>query len=215
MNSTDRELPGIFCLEGEWSDDLQSRLSVRPLLELLESLEIAQSIHRDVATVGDFGYYLDKWQEDRYQNFGILYLAMHGDRETIHLGGDEVTLAELGEALKGLCAGRVIYFGSCSTMKAGDKELMEFAKMTKARAVVGYRRVVDWTEVAPFELVLLQELATRVRSTAIFRSLSDNHPVMAKKLGLVVATKSGVQKVALRERLGGETDKSGRRDGQL
>ncbi|GAB2538644.1 DUF6642 family protein [Brachybacterium huguangmaarense] len=195
---TTADLPGIFCLEGEWSEDLQHRLSVRPLLELLEQLGIAQSIHRDVATTGDFSYYLEQWKDPRYEKFRVLYLAMHGDAEGLWLGKDGPTLDELGEELAGKCAGCVVYFGSCLTMKAADDELKRFAKRTGARAVIGYRREVDWAQVASFELLLLQELVTKVRSDAIYNSLVATHPVLTKRFGLVVATKNEVHRVPLR-----------------
>lgn len=63
---------GIFCLEGEWDSDLTRRLSVRPVLELLEQLGVAPWIHRDVATVSEFQYYLAKWVSDEYEDFPVL-----------------------------------------------------------------------------------------------------------------------------------------------
>lgn len=195
------DLPGVFCLEGEWDSDITRRLSVRPVLELLEHLEVAQWIHRDVATRAEFGYYLGKWASDEYADFGVLWLAMHGGSAAVSMSGDEdgdIELDELEEMLKGACAGRVIYFASCSTLKEDPKRLQQFVKVTGARAVIGYRKDVGWAEAAAFELLLLQELVTRVRSNGIFKRLQDDHPVLAKRLGLVVATKNDVYRTALR-----------------
>ncbi|WP_281871946.1 DUF6642 family protein [Brachybacterium paraconglomeratum] len=195
------DLPGIFCLEGEWDSDITRRLSVRPVLELLEHLEVAQWIHRDVATRAEFTYYLGKWVSEDYDGFGVLWLAMHGDSAAVSLSGDEdgdIELDELEEILKGACAGKVIYFASCSTLKEDPKRLQQFARRTGARAVIGYRKDVGWAEAAAFELLLLQELVTRVRSNGIFKRLQDDHPVLAKRLGLVVATKNDVYRTALR-----------------
>ena len=47
-------------------------------------------------------------------------------------------------------------------------------------------------------MLLLQELATRVKSNGIFKRLQEDHPVLAKRLGLVVATKNKVYRTALR-----------------
>ncbi|MFE7605264.1 DUF6642 family protein [Brachybacterium paraconglomeratum] len=195
------DLRGIFCLEGEWDGDLTSRLSVRPVLELLEELEVAQWIHRDVATRAEFEYYLRKWTSDEYADFPVLWLAMHGDKALISLSGDEqasLTIGELEQALAGSCAGKVVYFASCSTLKEDPKRLQQFAKKTGARAVIGYRKDVDWSDAAAFEVLLLQEVVTRVNSNGIFKRLQEDHPVLAKRLGLVVATKNEVYRTALR-----------------
>lgn len=195
------DLPGIFCLEGEWDSDLTNRLSVRPVLELLEHLGVAQWIHRDVATRAEFEYYLGKWTSHGYANFPVLWLAMHGDKALISLSdGEQASLSmdELEGVLAGNCAGKVVYFASCSTLKEDPKRLQQFAKRTGARAVIGYRRNVLWSEAAAFEVLLLQELTTRVKSNGIFKRLQEDHPVLAKRLGLVIATKTEVYRTALR-----------------
>jgi len=193
--------PGIFCLEGEWDDDLTSRLSVRPVLELLDHLDVARWVHRDVATASEFAYYLAKWTSAEYERFPVLWLAIHGDSAAIRMSGDDdgsLTMDELEEMLAGACAGKVIYFASCSTLKEDPKRLQQFAKRTGARAVIGYRKNVLWSEAASFEMLLLQELVTRVKSNGIFKRLQEDHPVLAKRLGLVVATKNEVYRTALR-----------------
>lgn len=186
------ERQGIFCLEGEWSEDLQNRFTVRPLLEVLEGLEKADVFHRNIATKCQLEFYIDAWQRPQFECFDVLYLPMHGSEGAISLGGSSLTLDELGELLKGKCKGCVIYFGTCLTMKAAEQDLMRFVSLTGARAVIGYRRAVPFDTVAAFELPLLQELTTRFQGRAVYNHLVKDHPVLTKKLGLVVATRQGV-----------------------
>jgi hypothetical protein len=190
---------GIFCLEGEWNSDLRDKASVRPILALLEHLGIAPSIHRDVATLDEFRYFVIKWQQKRYDAYKVLYLAMHGHAGAVYLGRDALTLDELQELLRGACKGKVIYFGSCLTLKSDGKRLQEFARATGARAVVGYRKDVPWLESAAFEVLLLDRLSLGLRSDAVFNRLTREHGLFAKSLGLVVATKTQVHRVPLRE----------------
>ena len=62
---------GIFCLEGEWDNDLRKKRSIRPVLDLLQHSNSPRvdSIRRDVGTKAEFEYYLRKWSLQKYQNF--------------------------------------------------------------------------------------------------------------------------------------------------
>ncbi|MCT1996844.1 hypothetical protein M3C58_01265, partial [Brachybacterium muris] len=182
----------------EWEEDLSDRLSVKPVLDLLHTLRTATYIHRDAATVGDFEHYLEKWANE-YTDYKILYLAMHGKTGEVALGEDSLTLVQLGDLLTGACSGRVIYFGSCSTMKQAPGALQSFARKTGARAIIGYRRDVPWLETAAFEVLLLDRLSRSVRSDALFRRLMKENEHLARTLGLVVATRSAVHMAPLRK----------------
>jgi leucyl-tRNA synthetase len=186
------KLPGIFCLEGEWDSNLRRRESVMPMLDLLERLGIAQSIHRDVATKDEFFYYLEKWGQKAYHDYVILYLASHGDSGCLALGKESVMLEELEDALVGKADGGVIYFGSCLTMVTDDDRLKKFVKRTGASVVVGYRAEIGWLEAAAFELLLLERLLRGERSDAFFRRLTKDHGKFASDLGLVAATAKAV-----------------------
>ncbi|WP_127783642.1 DUF6642 family protein [Rhodococcus sp. X156] len=186
-------LPGIFCLEGEWDGDLRRRDSVLPLLDLLERLGHARSIHRDVATREEFDYYLDKWCQRRYASYDVLYLASHGSSGGIGLGGEaSVEIEEIAEQIAGRAEGRIIYFGSCLTLAGEPKQLTDFVKRTGARAAVGYTKEVAWLEGAAFELLLLERMLRGNRSDAFLRALVRDHGKYASDFGLAVATKAKV-----------------------
>lgn len=185
-------LPGVFCLEGEWNADLRDRTSVEPVLELLERLRLAKYVHRDVVTRSEFEYYLKRWGQKGYHDFEILYLAMHGEAEMLHLGKDALSLSELGDLLAGKAANRIVYFASCSTMMDDESALKDFVKKTGARAAIGYWLDIDWLDAVGFEVFLLERLLRGNRSDAFFRGIAGEHPKLVDKLGLTVATKSRV-----------------------
>jgi len=150
---------GVFCLEGAWSPDLRIQSTVRPVLEMLESIGSCSYIHRDVHTIDELQQLLKKWTQKQLQHWSVLHLAMHGTNQTLHLGGKiTVSLDELGSMLKGKCAGRVIYIGACSVAK-NRAALESFRKQTKADYVLGYTKTVDWITSAAFELALLHALS--------------------------------------------------------
>lgn len=185
--------PGIFCLEGEWGDDLDDRTSVLPQLQMLENMQVCgRVIHRTAVTRTEFDHYVGRWAQRRYRRFKIAYLACHGGPGRLLLGKDEVTLENLAEVMEGKAEGRIMYFGSCSTMLSADDDLRALCKRSGAEAVVGYTRQVDWLEAAAFDFLLLPRLLDARYMKPVYTGLIRDHPEFASRLGLRVATKSWV-----------------------
>jgi hypothetical protein len=152
---------GIFCLEGEWDNDLRKKRSIRPVLDLLQHSNSPRvdSIRRDVGTKAEFEYYLRKWSLQKYQNFRILYLAFHGEPGELCLGDEgRANLDWLEERLQNKCKNCLIHFGSCGTLDTHGKRLQRFMRSTGALAVCGYRSDVDWMLSTSFELILMSTL---------------------------------------------------------
>ena len=193
-------MTAIFCLEGDWEESVHSRESVLPLLELLERLNEAEFYHRDVTTTEELAYYLTKLRRLSRTSFPVLYLACHGFEENgelkINLGDATLSLDDVGHLLEGKLAGRILYFGSSLVGSASDDALQHLAKVTGARAIVGYETEVDWLESASFDLLLLPRLVVAKRVDTIFRGLLKQNSSMSAALGLVVATKSKVHRTA-------------------
>lgn len=182
---------GVFCLEGPWSNLLTDDSSVRPLLEVLERRGAIRFAHRDAITKEEFERYILQWTQSQYRHLKVGYLAFHGKPGAIWVGNKTVQLDELRETLRGRLSGRVLYFGSCATMRVPRVEIQEFQRVTKARAVVGYTQDIDWIESAAFELNLLDALGRFQRSDASFRYLRQNHSGMVRRLGLRAVWGSG------------------------
>jgi hypothetical protein len=186
--------PGIFCLEGEWDHQaVTSKLSVRPLLELIEMLEVSGGwFHRDVATREELAYYLGRWVDDEEADFPVAYFALHGSPGCLALARESITLAELAEMLGTGAAGRVIHFGTCGTLEVPAEELTAFCRSTGLKGVTGYTRTVDWAESAGLDILLLRELLESARLKPMVKRLLTNYPGAVEGLGLRVATANWV-----------------------
>ena len=173
---------GIWCLETVWFDST-SNVSIRPMLELLNSLYGTPFVHRNAVTREEFLFFLDAWADagNKEEQFPILILSYHGHQGTLCLkdaetvdwddpdGWDEsiVTLEEISERLEGRCTDRVVHFSSCSGLDVTHNDISNFVNVTNASAVSGYAKNVDWVQAMAFELLYLKEIqdAPHVRLT--------------------------------------------------
>ncbi len=177
---------GIFCLETDWWG-VKDTTTVEPVLHL----------HRGIGTRGEFEYYIQKVTTKGLSRYPVLYLGFHGEPGCLYLGdlylGDRrgrkglVTLDELADLLEGKCKGKVIHFGSCSTLDVHGQTLKAFLRKTNALALLGYRGTTDWLESAAFEGLLLGELqsrgVTRPGMKALEKRVRKIAPGLYKALG--------------------------------
>ncbi len=181
----DRPL-GIFCVEGSWSSKLTDRASVRELLQILEDVAGIEYIHHHVDTVEGLFDVLRRWSQKQYTRYGLGYFAFHGQPGSILVGRHLVSLRQLGDVLHGSAAGRILYFGSCSVLRAPEPELDVFCDLTGSPCIVGFTRDVDWIASAALDLILLQAIAIQKDPDAVKRWLEQEFGGLAGALGLRV-----------------------------
>ena len=87
---------GVFCLETDQWFRQKDRSSVEPVLRLVERFCKTRYEHRDVATEGEFKFFMDKYLVPGYDNFPILYLVFHGRCAE----DDEDAFVEIGDGTK-------------------------------------------------------------------------------------------------------------------
>jgi hypothetical protein len=164
---------GLFCLEGNWDQDLTYSGSIRPVIELLKNMGLFDlnerpPIYRDVCTYEEFRKLTTSWGNE-YDDYRAAYFASHGDEGVIVLDKSEnayVELEELAEMLRGRCRGRVLFLGGCSTLGVPQKRIDDLFRLTRARAVCGYRKQVDTIHAAALETVFFGELADHARRSS-------------------------------------------------
>lgn len=180
-----RQKQGVLCLEGNWDHRhrLTNTSTVRPILDLLAGQKQINFIHKDVATADELKHYLRKWLQKQYQAYNIGYLAFHGAPGALCVGKEDVSLDELAEIIDGKGSGRILYFGSCSTLATDQEdEIKQFLKKTKIKAVCGYSEEIPWIESAAFEVLLIDALSSYQRIHAANNFLQKDYPNLCKRL---------------------------------
>ena len=155
----------IYCLEGNWNTNPRSKQSIRPILDILYYSAGIRYVYRKCNTKDEFFEYLRQFTFKRYKNYRILYIAFHGRPNGIQIGRDFVTLSEIADVLEGHLSGRIVHFGSCSTMRTKRANIDDFMNRTKADILSGYRKNVDFIESTAWEMNILYHLLNRNTST--------------------------------------------------
>jgi hypothetical protein len=185
-----RVLDKIVCLEGEWSADIRSEESVKPLLQILARRGEIKFIYRRCGTKAELAYYLK--QRKYYRDYRIVYLSFHGARGRLEISPQEVvTLAEIADLARGAFKKKLVYFGSCKTLRAVDEQLKNFLKKTGAAAVAGYTKDVDWVEASAFELLFLYWAAYYKKPAYLLRKLATRYPRLDELIGFKYYTRAG------------------------
>lgn len=183
----------IFCIEGLWDDNLRRKITVLPILELLESTDNVQFIHHKVATEHELEFFINAWKRARYKTYPILYLAFHGEPGRLLLGKKSYTLQRLAKTVSDTNGQLILFLASCSILKIPLIDLQNFFEMTNAQMIVGYCKDVPWNEACAFELLvlsLLQELQFNSKSLNRIQTKIQNLAVRFPDLRFHCLTKS-------------------------
>jgi len=181
MKNTDTNEKYIYCLEGNWSKNPRSNQSVKPILDLLHTFSKVKYIYCKCVTKDEFLKGLKAFTQKRYSNYTILYIAYHGRKNCIHFGNDSITINEIASVLEGKLYGKIVHFGSCSTLRTSSKNIIDFVTRTGCSLLSGYKRDVEQISGGAFELVyfeLLQKCTSfrKIQSTTIkkYQTLVEN-----------------------------------------
>lgn len=151
---------GIYCIEGRWEYNIRDKSTILPILELLEKRGICDHIYHDCTTQEELEFFLNKWKNKTVSHkYPILYLAFHGKPEHIFLNNkDTYSLQQLSEFLQDKCYGKVIYFGSCSTLNTDKRKIKTFLENINAIAAIGYMSDIDWIKSTACDLFVFDAL---------------------------------------------------------
>ena len=174
----------IYCIEGNWNNHPKSRLSIKPILELLNTFYGIKYIYKRCLTKDDFFEALRKYTYKKYDNYPILYIAYHGLTNRICIGDETITLNEIASAIEGKTRGKIIHFGSCSTLKTSDRNISRFMERTGCSHLSGYKKDVEYNDSNAFELLYLEHLQNH--TTKILETFLRKHPILSKKLRFTI-----------------------------
>lgn len=182
MPRVPKYLKNIACLESLWDEDLENRLSVLPILELTARTTSAKFIYLTCNTQEELEHNLGLFK--RKPSYGILVLAFHGVTGKIELGDKLVNLKALAKMMGKRFRGWVVHVASCSTVMIDEDQLTQFVEATGVAMVMGYTKLVDWTEGAVMDLLLLRWLQYYRDLGALWKHLLKNYPDLMELTGL-------------------------------
>lgn len=182
MPRVPKYLKNIACLEALWDEDLENRLSVLPVLELTARITNAKFVYLTCNTKAELRHNLGLLR--RRKSYGILVLAFHGDTGRIELADKFVSLESLATMMGERFAGWVVHLASCSTVMIDEERLARFVAETKVAMVLGYTKMVDWTEGAVMDLLLLRWLQYYRDLGALWKHLHKHYPDLLALTGL-------------------------------
>ena len=153
MALASRYKKNIVCLESLWDRNLENRLSVLPILELVARRNDIKFIHLTCNTSQEFIHNIEIMP--RRNGYSILYLAFHGKPGQIVLGHHSMHLEALAEVLGRRVANWIIHFGCCKTLAVDEPRIRSFIDRTQDLMVSGYRENINWLSGTVIDLLLL------------------------------------------------------------
>lgn len=164
---------------------------MEPLLQLLKTRGEIDYIHRRCGTRAEFEYYLA--QMASYRDYRVVYFAFHGAAGRMQIApGDYITLDEVARAAGETLRGKLVYFGSCRTLKRPAAALRSFLRTSGAAAVAGYTKEVGWLESSAFELMFLYWAAYYKKPAYLFRKLRERYQRFASLIGFKYFSRQGI-----------------------
>ena len=146
----------IACLESLWTDDVENRLTLVPILEILNKKNGTRSVSLSCNTADELRFNFDLLRQ--VKGYGILYLAFHGFRGGIYLPGLEVDLEAIAKLMGRSFRNWIVYFSSCRTMDVERVRILNFISLTGVRVVMGFRNTVTWVDSTALDLIVLDRL---------------------------------------------------------
>jgi len=171
----------IVCLESFWNHNLENRLSVLPILELVAKHNNIKFIHLTCNTPEELIHNLRILPKKN--GYSILYLAFHGKPGRIILGDVSIRLETIAEIIGKRLANWIIHFGCCGILSVEERRIRDFISSTQALMVSGYRKDVEWLYGTVIDLFFLDEIQS-YREMRRFWSRFNNSPYPLSSLGL-------------------------------
>jgi hypothetical protein len=172
----------IFCLEGDWDSDLTQKCGIKPILDFVSANLSIDVIHRSCATHDNLNYYLTEFMEPKYKEYEIIYFAFHGQPGQLQVGDTLISIEDISKICKNGLRGKIVYFGSCLTMKIDRRRIDKFLKETKALAVIGYKTEVDFMDSSMLDIAILTALQNHKDMRKVENDIKTKHPRLIKEL---------------------------------
>lgn len=179
----------IFCLEGDWHQDLRQKDSIENALRFMETAHVNKInyIHRHVSTKEELQNRINQYTTKKYEQFSILYLAFHGVPNGLKLSPTNIlTLNELSEMCEGKLQNKILHLGSCETLNISQKKIKEILKQTGALAISGFKKEVPFISSTMFDILYFEICQYYKRMFSIENQMKKYYGKLMKELDFVM-----------------------------
>lgn len=130
----------IFCLEAVDDAETEKETDVLRNLGRLAFEQGIDSIYKACDSIEGFEESLGAllYDDHNFKNYEIIYLVMHGEKNTICLNGYYYSIEEIAELFDGKMKGKIIHFANAKILDLTSDEAQYFLDITRAKAVSGY-----------------------------------------------------------------------------
>lgn len=179
---------GVFCIEGSWVNDHRDSTSVSKALEFLKIIENVNIIHKQCHNRLTLEELIDDSMQKKYAKNSILYFAFHGKPELllVEKRNKTIHIDEIAELIGDRANGKIIHFGCCSTLNTNGWVIRRFLKKTKALAVSGYKKDIDFLKSTLFDILYFQKCQKNYSIKTIEKEMKKYHQQLGKELGFVL-----------------------------
>ena len=172
----------IACLESLWNSDMENRLSVVPILDLVGKINRIRYTYLTCNTREELAHNLPKLGKG--SGYRILYLSFHGKPGQVLLDGATTDLEALAGMMGTAFAGWAVHFGSCSTIDVPLRRIRSFMSATRVAIVLGYRKDVNWVATAALDLMLFDWLQYYGDTRRFWNDFRRKHGQLIRQTGL-------------------------------
>lgn len=88
--------------------------------------------------------------------------------------------------LEGKLNGKIVHFGSCSTLNTTESNITDFINRTGCSFVSGYKKDVPYIESSAFELLYFNVLNTYRTYTTIKKNVISKYPTLVDILRFTI-----------------------------
>ena len=145
------------------------------------------------STIAEFKAHVTEFRLMRNDRSGILYLAFHGSPNALHVEKrkklkllDDEGAEQLATIIDGSAKGKIIHFGSCSTLNMPANEIKLFLKKTGAAAVSGYNEDVNFIEATLLDILFFESCQLYKRPSSIYNYMKANYSGFMKRSGFKI-----------------------------
>ncbi|MCX7550279.1 DUF6642 family protein [Xanthomarina sp. F2636L] len=178
----------IFCLEGDWDENLRNSGTIAPALNLLEKNCGIEVLHKTCSTKKEFKsriQHIVNGNQKSYSRFQIIYLAFHGIDNEIDLGVESISLSKLSKYFSEDFSNRIIHFGSCKTISSKEN-VEELLRNTEALAVTGYSKDIDFIPSTVMDILFFEECQNWKRIETIEKKMKSKYGQLMNDLGFEI-----------------------------